>query len=174
MGYYADGNGSIVFKKVLPEELFQKVKDVLLDVFDCDGTREWKRYKEAELITEIDFWSGDKYYEDEVIDALKKTAELAGHDIEEGCISYCGEDNALWRFVYDKNMNSWLEENGHVEYSDFTTDVVLDALRKYFQADARENSGKALDRLKEACESENLYNAIRKGLPFSCPMNCNP
>ena len=162
MGYYASGNGSITFKKVLPDELFQKVKDVLSDVFECDGIREWKSFKKSDLITEIDIWSGDKYYEDDVIDALRETAELAGCEIDEGCISYCGEDHSLWRFTFDKDTNSWLEENGHVEYSDFTTDEVLNTLRKYFEGDLRENSGKALRRLKEACGSESLYNAVCK------------
>lgn len=115
MGYYASGSGNIVYQRALTNEEYDQIETALRDAFeDVDGVENETIIKRGFGKSWFDFWNSDKYYEDEVLEALETAAKVA--PIEEGCIEYRGEDGALWRFIY-KNGN-WIEQGGEVVYGD--------------------------------------------------------
>jgi len=128
MGYYATGSGNITFK-VLPEDVYDKIKDALNATFEYDGERTFKTpYGEC---TYFDIWTDEKYYQEEVEETLNTVAALA--DIESGELCYHGEDDSLWRFVWKDGK--WQEENGEVIYSAGFSNptIVTDAFRMYLE-----------------------------------------
>ena len=54
----------------------------------------------------------DKYYEDEWKDFFKA---IDGH-VESGEVNFTGEEGDIWRFRYDPDTESWLEERGSIWY----------------------------------------------------------
>jgi len=98
MGYYADYDGYIKFKK-------EPGDDVRNAIENC-----FAGYAEDELSYSLD--GSDKYYEDFVYETLDKTKQ----DCEKGEIEYRGEDGCLWRFVFING--EWIEENGFVKYTE--------------------------------------------------------
>lgn len=116
MGYYANGNGDICFNAVLDEKTYEAVLEVLRTVWECDGEREFKGYTSTPIqdpYTYIDVWTDDKYYDDEVINALNTIKEMAPVG-EYSSIKYRGEDEALWRFVFKDG--EWIEQEGRIVY----------------------------------------------------------
>lgn len=111
MGYYATGNGSITFNRVLNENEVQFLADRLANEgFEYDdytidapkGSSSFNVYMNA------------KYHDDDVkwlLETIKNIAPIA-----DGCIEFVGEDDSNWRFVF-KN-GEWLEQNGQVVYKD--------------------------------------------------------
>ena len=102
MGYYADYDGYIKFKK----EPGDDVRNAIENSFNvCE---------EDELSYSLN--GSDKYYEDDVFEVLGKTEE----DCEKGEIEYRGEDGCIWRFIFSDG--EWFEENGFVKYIDSGVD----------------------------------------------------
>lgn len=96
MGYCANGSGFISLKPgTNVEDIIAKICDTF-DVYVYDDG--------------IEFWSDDKYYEEDVLKTLKNIAPF----IEEGYISYCGDDDLYWRFEFNSETGIWDELNGSI------------------------------------------------------------
>ena len=162
MEYYANGSGSIIFKEVLPEAVFGRIKDKLQKVLEADGSTKWKPMTSSPEVSYVDIWDSEKYYGDEVETVLNEVAEMA--EIEEGSIEYVGEDDSLWRFIY--RDGKWHEESGHVEYSDLTIDKLSRAIKAYAMYDLGvAERGYVYDMLTDICGlSENDLKAL--GMDF--------
>lgn len=95
MGYNASGDGSVVLKKEVPEEILELLNssDVGFETEDSPDGGLW-----------LTFYY-DKYHEDDVIHALNKLAPYT----ESGDIEFTGEDDTHWQFHF---------ENGKVEERD--------------------------------------------------------
>ena len=127
MGYYAHGSGDIDFAKILTEKEKEKVGKCVGDVFEYDFCKEG--YRDDHTV--MSFWLCDnKYYDDVVQDVLKDVADLV--PISEGNIVFYGEDDEIWRYVYDEN--GWVDEAGRVVFSDITSDEAYIALRTAFKS----------------------------------------
>ena len=144
MGYYANGSGSIMFKEVLPEETYKEVEEELRKALEADGERKFRMTSTSKEQSYIDIWDNEKYYGEEVEMALNNVAKMG--DIEKGCIEYVGEDDCLWRFIY--RDGEWVEENGHVEYNDYESDKLANAIKLYALYDL------------QAAERDYVYNTL--------------
>lgn len=111
MGYYANGSGDINFSRVLSDTEKEILESIVEDVFEYDIYEDQKTHH-----TTIDIWNSDKYYEDDIIEAFEKIGKQFSNDIAEASIDYTGEDNSIWRFVWDKTTEQWIEQNGWVVY----------------------------------------------------------
>ena len=105
MGYSATFDGMIILStKLDPLELQEKAQEVFLnnvavtDLCDHDYT----------------LWLGgyERYLDDEVFAFLQ---HIRPYTIS-GEIEYCGDDNSLWRHVFDPERKQWLEQDGEVVY----------------------------------------------------------
>ena len=112
MGYYADVDGYIGFRRELQPEEIEKL-DSMLD-------EAWETYdysQQSGVITSVSFWSGDKYYSD-TEELLNEIA--AAFPVKEGCVDCHGEDGEHWRFKYSGGHNGgkFLYICGRVVYDD--------------------------------------------------------
>ena len=112
MGYYADVDGYIGFRRELQPEEIEKL-DSMLD-------EAWETYDHSQqsgVITSVSFWSGDKYYSD-TEELLNEIA--AAFPVKEGCVDCHGEDGEHWRFKYSGGHNGgkFLYICGRVVYDD--------------------------------------------------------
>lgn len=111
MGYYASCYGSILYDGVLSEESYKEVCEIISWAFgSVDGCREFNHY--GTMRTEIDFDYYEKYYEDEVLFALNKAAEIG--KIFEGEACFSDDANEFWRFIY--RGSEWECQVGHISY----------------------------------------------------------
>lgn len=110
MGYYADGDGSVDFRGPLDDRKCKSIDQILGTVFEFD------RQKFSDGSVSYSIWDYEKYYGDDVESCLREVAQLA--EIESGEIRYLGEDGSVWRFLYKKPGNVWVEQNGHVVYDE--------------------------------------------------------
>lgn len=147
MGYYADGDGAISYKRELTDEEKDKVKDILYDAFE---------YVDIYRSDEVYISDGGKYYGDDVISALNRAADAV--PVAVGSIEYHGVDGCNWRFVY-KN-GKWIEENGTLSYpSDYfgivrwTTEDVEVALDQM----GIEASDELIDDVETACRNNKYF-----------------
>lgn len=118
MGYYANGRGSITYKKEMNEADEETLRDMFFDVFEGSVEHVWCGNHRK---TAVFFYADEKYYEDEVRDILEKAAEFG--EIEDGEIEYIGEDDSMWHFVYVNGH--WEEEGGHVVYEDSCRKIAM-------------------------------------------------
>lgn len=108
MGYYASGDGIATFKDGVEIE---KVEEMLDDILDKMHVIEF----EFEIFNknQISIYDTDKYHEDETLAFLNALSPY----IIEGQMTYSGEDNCNWRFVFDSENECWTEESGIVDYN---------------------------------------------------------
>ena len=92
MGYYANGAGAIKFKSNKAMDAARKVLDGVLDN-DESGTPQC-----------LDVWFDDKYYSDEIENALSDIAKY----VKEGHIDFKGEDDALWQYKFNPSTKTWV------------------------------------------------------------------
>ena len=106
MGYYAKGSGVITLKKSIP--------GLVMDELDNIGAFDEMDQDRGQLLL---IHYDDKYYEDEIEQALGIIAGYA----KEGSIEFCGEDDCLWRFRFDGER--FIQESGKIVYDfgDITT-----------------------------------------------------
>ena len=106
MGYYADGNGSIDFARILNSAERDRLNTVMSDT--------WFEYDLRSGLNRdyVDFWTGEKYHDDLVMNALNELAKIA--PILDGYLKYIGEDGENWKFEF---LNGeWVERNGLIVY----------------------------------------------------------
>ena len=106
MGYYAGGGGTLKLKKdaVISDELIKKLEYSFEEI---DGPSDGK----------IGLYHPyEKYYEDDVIDALNEIAPL----VDSGDVEFAGDDDESWRFHFWNGRMR--EQNGRVVYEDSDKD----------------------------------------------------
>lgn len=106
VGYYANGDGIATFKDGVN---IRQVEEILNDILDELYAIEFDIVNE----NEISICDTDKYHEDEILTFLNALAPY----IKEGKMTYSGDDNCNWRFVFDPENECWLEESGIVDYN---------------------------------------------------------
>ena len=108
VGYYANGDGIATFKDGVN---IRQVEEILNDILDelCAIEFEFDIVNE----NEISIYDTDKYHEDETLTFLNALVPY----IKEGKMTYSGDDNCNWRFVFDPENECWLEESGIVDYN---------------------------------------------------------
>lgn len=111
MGYYADGSGVISMN-----EWNEAIRESLLKAFEVG----YPNTPNKNGLWEISIWNSDKYYEDEVLEALKSVQKIT----KEGYVTYFGEDREHWRFVFDPDTGTWNEEAGSVVYEGNITEAI--------------------------------------------------
>lgn len=106
MGYYANGDGAATFKNGVDIEKVGMLLDDKLDELDVIEF-------EFEIKgNEIYFYDSEKYHEDETLAFLNVLAPY----ITEGKMTYSGEDDCHWRFVFNSDEQGWDEESGTVDF----------------------------------------------------------
>lgn len=139
MGYYATGGGCIMFANPLKEDQVKKVSDLL--------DQAWFDFTWGQNNTEVDFWPPDKYYWD-TDSLLDKIAEE--FPVADGSAEFQGEDDAHWKFSYDKLENRFCEIDGHVVYDDECDNGVVK------QNDRTEFLGQIIDVFEDFLESKGI------------------
>lgn len=108
MSYYATVDGMITFNNEADRSV---ITERLNNLFNECG---------PEIMTEeengftVCFGGYQNYREDEICRFL---AEIVSQT-ESGEITYCGEDNSLWRHLFDSAENAWIEQDGYIEYAE--------------------------------------------------------
>lgn len=123
MGYDAKGDGFISFKKGTDEEVVKKVAEQMKEINENVGFGD----------NSIDFYSWGRYNEDYIYEILRNVENIAKDSINEAEITYEGEDGCLWRFIF--RGGRFVEENGHVEYCDISSDRLIDIIGRYVDND---------------------------------------
>ena len=110
MSYYATMTGHIKFQNHITEEMIEYVKQELGRPYDIDIDA---------LIPDntIDLCCYSKYDED-ILDALEKISDK--YPVTEGELNYRGEDESLWRHIYEENYDEsgWTEQTGRIVYEE--------------------------------------------------------
>lgn len=112
MGYCASGFGKIKLNRPIAN-----VPDDVADLFfgedsDYVCTHIWWNEETNEL--ELCHDGGEKYYDDDVMDALRAIAPYT----ESGELEYIGEDDSMWRFVFVPEEGGWRCDEGYVAYKE--------------------------------------------------------
>lgn len=110
MGYYAHGCGDLRLGKKIPANVLESLT----------GFDEAEQYssggKDFLCLTHYD----EKYFESDVYKDLDKVAPY----VLDGDINFVGEDDCVWRFRFDPDCGSFVEENGKITY-DFSDAPVV-------------------------------------------------
>lgn len=110
MGYYANGSGTITFSGLLTDKQKEAIDRIVGDIwYECEFCRDTRDQSHDVL----DLWCSDKYYYDtgETLNVIANTAP-----VESGYLNFAGEDGDIWRFVFDKKTNRFIEEYGEIVY----------------------------------------------------------
>ena len=105
MGYSATFDGMIILStKLDPLELQKKAQEVFLNNVAVTDLCE----------QDYTLWLGgyERYHDDEVFAFLRQINPFT----ISGEIEYCGDDNSLWRHVYDSKRKQWMEQDGEIVY----------------------------------------------------------
>ncbi len=118
MGYFADGNGSIVFARPVTETEERTLEKLLNDEgfesgFYCGVRSKLGNYDPR--CRYLGFCTSDKYHGDNVRDMLDEIAKLV--PIKSGELTYVGEDYCYWRFIY-KDDGRWHCQDGYIVYNE--------------------------------------------------------
>jgi hypothetical protein len=106
MGYYANFEGTITFKKIPSIRILDEIRDI----FEKDFYRGDYYFKDAGAT--IEFYGYEKFYEDPFKTMLFKASNLL--EVAEGSVEFTGEDGEHWRYIYDDGK--WYEQAGRVVY----------------------------------------------------------
>lgn len=125
MGYYASGSGDATFKDSVNKEMVEKA------ISDFYKSKEGQKYYSLNYDTDIysiEIWDDEKYHEDDTLTFL----EILSPYIKEGCINYSGEDDCIWRFVFNPKTGKWDEEYADIVYGfeSYSDEELIDELLK--------------------------------------------
>lgn len=122
MGYFADAYGSVTLKSSL---------DPNIDSMDLVGSI----LENYEFETEYDeknnkvFINYDgKYTEDSIDNCLEEISSY----IQEGYISFTGEDNSVWRFIFNPETETWLYQEAVIDFDfeSYSDEQLINELKK--------------------------------------------
>ncbi len=107
MGYYANYEGTIIFKEKPSIKILNEIRSIFEKDFYCGG------YSFLDSGAILEFYGYEKFYEDDFKVMLFKVSNLL--EIVEGSVEFMGEDGTLWRYIYDDGQ--WYEQAGRVIYT---------------------------------------------------------
>ena len=111
MGYYASASGSATIINGKKEELEKILEDKYGKYGQhCSLDYDFFEDKDGDCIEITD---SENYHEEDTIEFLKTIAPY----ITEGCLDYSGEDDCIWRFVFNPETKEWKEENATIDYN---------------------------------------------------------
>ena len=113
MGYYASGSGDIVLKIGTRREDIEKAIGNLRDPYFAEYDIVIPENCSEDNQPYVWVSSDGKYYEEEVLDFLYALKPY----IKNGCVSFNGEDDSHWRFVYKGQEEGWEEQCGRIIYN---------------------------------------------------------
>ena len=108
MSYYAHADGTINLKRELTDSEIHDVKEIL-DYYDCFVTGEQITLCRSEN-------NYDEDYAKNNLVALADYLDERENSIDFASIEWNGEDDSIWRFVFEDN--EWAEQNGYIEWGD--------------------------------------------------------
>ncbi len=117
MGYYASGSGSAKLKKGTDKEALAKILDGIESgigfSFYVNG-----EYDYIDMCHEYEKW-----YDDETDEFLSALIPY----IEDGDMSFSGEDDCYWRYVFKPEEGKWEYEYARIVYdlSDFSDEELM-------------------------------------------------
>ena len=128
MGYYANGSGSATIKENVS---FDQIKKALLEAKNGKlgfNDVQWELW-ENNGTNEIDFWVSDGHWDEER--AFNFVNTLIPF-ITDGSISYRGDEDCIWRYVFDSENSKWNEENATIDYNfeSYTDGQMIEELKK--------------------------------------------
>ena len=108
MGYYADVDGYINFKRPLSTLEYDYLGSILSEEYEYDGRD----------LADVSFWSRDKYHSDITEDILDRICKK--FPVKEGEVECHGEDGEHWHFKYvgGPNTGKFFRYSVHVVYDD--------------------------------------------------------
>ena len=109
MSYYANADGTINLKRELTDSEIYDVKEIL-DYYDC-----FVADKQQITLCRSENNYNEDYAKNNLI-ALADYLNERGNSIDSASIDWNGEDDAIWRFVFEDNK--WAEQNGYIEWGD--------------------------------------------------------
>ncbi len=127
MGYSATFDGMVILSTAMdPLKLQEKAQDVFLNNVAITDL----------CATDYTLWIGgyEAYSDDDVFRFLQ---DITPYTFS-GEIAYCGDDNELWRHIFDESIKQWREQQGGVIYeSDGLTIADMIEHRKAIDANLR-------------------------------------
>lgn len=125
MGYYASGSGDATFKEGVTKEIVEKA---IKDFYESEEGNKFYCLDYDTDVESIEIWDDEKYHEEDTIEFLKVLAPY----IKEGHISYTGEDDCIWRFVFNPETGKWDEEYATVSFGfeEYEDDELIEELEK--------------------------------------------
>lgn len=108
MGYTAKGDGCIAFTHALSETDEQRICDLLEDEFEIYDSQI------CGSDAMVSFVHHDRYYDDEVYGILNTIANE--FPIQSGEVDIIGEDDSMWRSIYNVKTKEWDEQNASIVY----------------------------------------------------------
>lgn len=126
MGYYASASGSATVIKGQEETL----KSVLASKYGKYGSGCSLDYDVDEIngVYCIDIYDSEKYHEEDTTKFLNLIAPY----ISEGKLDYSGEDDCIWRFVFNPETKEWKKENATIDYDfeSYSDEQLIEELEK--------------------------------------------
>lgn len=116
MGYYAKGQGSATLLPNINLNTFEIELEDFLKERDIDISFECFSSKQTSAgtknIKHIEFWESGNFHEEDTLAFLERISL----SVTGGCAVYDGEEDAHWRYVFDKSNKEWKEEQGKLVY----------------------------------------------------------
>lgn len=119
MGYYASGSGDATLKEGMGDALERAIRDHYKDAYCPIGYDIEPDY--------INIYDDEKYHADET----KEFLDILTPFITEGILSYSGDDDCIWRFVFDYDNQKWNEEDATISYGfeDYSDEELIQELQ---------------------------------------------
>ncbi len=111
MSYYATGSGTVT---IINGEIADALKVFLEEKYGKNGAHCSLDYDfyENNGTYYMDIYDSEKYHEADTTDLL----ELIAPYISEGQLEYSGEEDCIWKFVFDPKTQKWNEKYATISY----------------------------------------------------------
>ena len=163
MGYYASASGSATIidgkkaelEKILEDKYGKYAQHCSLDYDffeDKDGDN-------------IEITDSEKYHEEDTMEFLKAIAPY----ITEGCLDYSGEDDCIWRFVFNPETKKWKEENATIDYNfeSYSDERLITELEKRGYMVSKSESGDVESLTPKESDGITVYKDLDHDTPVS-------
>lgn len=123
MSYYANWQGYLYLKDKLSKEDVEIIKEIICKISDIEDVQHITGVASSNQVDNRDglncmmlvLRGYDNYDDEEWNDMLDCLTPYINEDNAlVSQVEFIGEDNELWRFIFDENQ--WSMQTGHVEY----------------------------------------------------------
>ena len=123
MGYYAEGEGSVLLKNEVDVNVMEEIVEKILEDIDNDDIE----YSFDGKV--MDFWENNTHWDEtETYQFLNALTPY----ITDGHATYSGDEDCHWKYTFNGEKDSWDEQYGRVVFdlSNFTDDELVEELSK--------------------------------------------